>query len=491
MQKNSVKLGLPSLLKKTPFLFILFALSISPALAACHTVTPSGSGSQTGADWNNAFAGLPSTLVRGDIYYLADGTYGANYTFSQAASGTTTVEIRKAQSYDNCTSTGWNTSTMGSAQAVFPRIFTISAPYLILNGNGTQTTPGCGGAPGATVSSAPPKPTDCGIKIDDSTCSSSCIGAMRSSGSASNYTIEYVELNANSTPSANEDNFFFGTSNGGYATWNHIYGHNTGAVYLQYDCNNRTVEHSYFWGTEVQGVLDDGEHGQASFCSGNNSNGLDYSNVYRDITGTAVYTFANPGSGTNTGWEFYDNVYWNSTTFTPGGGLSFGTTTNGIIACINSGVVCNGFTFAQNTSINQGYAPGMDIDDTAGGGSMTVENNIWYQSTGTSGTPSCPNFVGNATFTENYNSFLNSGTGCGSGSQDLTNNSSPLPVTSWTTGVFTLASDGVNWNNRLALSSPYTIDAAGNTFTTDRGAYQFVSSSVGAPVNLNGSATPQ
>src|SRR5580693_8886409 len=81
----------------------------------CLVVSPSGSGSHTGADWNNALAGLPSTLVRGDIYYLADGTYG-QYSVS-SASGSGWIEIRKAQSYDNCTATGWNTSTMGSAQA--------------------------------------------------------------------------------------------------------------------------------------------------------------------------------------------------------------------------------------------------------------------------------------------------------------------------------------------------------------------------------------
>ena len=57
-------------------IFITFIFSAKSASAACHTVTPSGSGSQTGADWNNAYAGLPGTLVRGDIYYLADGNYG-------------------------------------------------------------------------------------------------------------------------------------------------------------------------------------------------------------------------------------------------------------------------------------------------------------------------------------------------------------------------------------------------------------------------------
>src|SRR4029077_9300381 len=130
-------------------IFIAFIFSGKNAFAACHVVTPSGSGSKTGADWTHAYAGFPATLNRGDVYYLADGSYPA-YTFNTAASGTTAVEIRKAQSYDNCTSTGWNTGTMGSSQAVMPSL-TVSGSYLIVNGNGTQTTPGCGGAPAATM----------------------------------------------------------------------------------------------------------------------------------------------------------------------------------------------------------------------------------------------------------------------------------------------------------------------------------------------------
>ncbi len=38
--------------------FVLFCLASSSAFATCHTVTPAGSGTKTGADWNNAFAGF-------------------------------------------------------------------------------------------------------------------------------------------------------------------------------------------------------------------------------------------------------------------------------------------------------------------------------------------------------------------------------------------------------------------------------------------------
>jgi hypothetical protein len=450
-------------------IFIAFIFSAKAAFAACHTVTPSGSGSQTGADWNNAYAGLPSTLTRGDIYYLADGNY-SSFHFSTAASGTATIEFRKAQTYDNCTSTGWNAATMGAAQAHFGRGIAIDSSYFILNGNGQQTLPGCGGAPGATITSNPPNITDCGIVIDDTSCTSPCIQVATYSGG--NITVEYVELRANSTPADNEDNFWQG-SGSGPTTWKHIYGHNAGAVYFQYGCSQRNIQYSYFWGTECQGVLADGTHGQYSYCGSGDSNGVEANNIYRDITGSAVFTFAFPDD-TETGWKFYNNVFFNSTTYDNSGGLTFGTVTNGILACFNSGSVCTDFTFSQNTIINKGYATGVEIDDTTSGGSATVQNNLWYQS-------STPSFTGLSTITQDHNSFIASGSGCASGTGNVCDSSGPNPFVSWTTGNFNLASDNADWNNRLALGAPFTVDISGNVFTTDRGAYQYNGSAAQTP----------
>jgi len=49
------------LLRAAIFMAVIF--SAKNAFASCHVVTSSGSGSQTGADWNNAYAGLPATLT--------------------------------------------------------------------------------------------------------------------------------------------------------------------------------------------------------------------------------------------------------------------------------------------------------------------------------------------------------------------------------------------------------------------------------------------
>lgn len=445
------------LLRAAVFMVLIF--SARSVFAACHAVTPSGSGSNSGADWNNAYAGIPATLTRGDIYYLADGNYGS-YNFNMSASGTANIEIRKAQSYDNCTASGWSTATMGSGQAVFHRVFSVSAPYFILNGNGTQTLPGCGGAPGSTISANPPNPSDCGIVIDDSSCTSNCIGVVTTSSGP--FTFDYVEFRGNSTPSANEDNFVFGGGSSP-STYNHIYGHNTGAVYLQYGCNSRTVEFSYFWGTEVQGPTADGTHGQYSYCGSGDSNGTEHDNVYRDITGTSVWTFAFPDS-TETGWRFYNNVIFNSTSFT-GGSLTLGWLSDGLIACINSGSNCNNFTFVQNTIINTGDSSGINNENT---GSYTVENNLYY---GIKYGSVSFNVGAGGSYVQQYNSFVASP--CASGTANVCDASGPNAFVSWTSNNFNLASENADWNNRLDLGAPYTVDVTGAARTTDRGAYQY------------------
>src|SRR5579864_6394310 len=97
---------------------VLMVVASRRAEAGCHVVTSAGAGTKNGADWNNAMAGVPATLVRGDIYYLADGIYSP-YTFTTPDSGTTPVTIKKAVAADHCIETGWNASTMGSSQAIF------------------------------------------------------------------------------------------------------------------------------------------------------------------------------------------------------------------------------------------------------------------------------------------------------------------------------------------------------------------------------------
>ncbi|MDW8309177.1 MAG: right-handed parallel beta-helix repeat-containing protein, partial [Verrucomicrobiales bacterium] len=115
----------------------LGALAIAGAMsapAANRYVRAGATGANNGTDWNNAYTQLPATLVRGDTYYIADGTY-PGYTFTTPASGTNFIYIKKATIADHGTDVGWQDS-YGDGQAVFgPMVH--NAPnggYIDMNG---------------------------------------------------------------------------------------------------------------------------------------------------------------------------------------------------------------------------------------------------------------------------------------------------------------------------------------------------------------------
>jgi hypothetical protein len=90
---------------------------ISDAGAANKYVRAGASGAGTGDDWTNAYTDLPTTLVRGDVYYLATGTYGT-HNFNDANAGTLTITVQKATAGNHGTDTGWQ-SSFGTGEAVF------------------------------------------------------------------------------------------------------------------------------------------------------------------------------------------------------------------------------------------------------------------------------------------------------------------------------------------------------------------------------------
>ena len=250
------------------------------------------------------------------------------------------------------------------------------------------------------------------------------------------------------------------------------------------------------WGTETQGAAT-ACHGQYSFDI-TASNWVEFNNVYRDITGTAVFTMASFSgiTGVVNNAQFYNNVFYNSSPAASWAPFL----SDGVISCIaNSGtgetMQCSNITMSQNDFVNLSGQSGINNDCTDGcgsGSSYTVQNNIWYSSV----TPAFTTAAA-ASYTQGYNSCLASGT-CPTGTNNVTATSPPNPFVSWTTGNFNLASENSDWSNRAALGALYTLDATGAARTTDRGAYQFVSlstsgtpptpTSVEPPTNLTATA---
>jgi len=108
------------------FIFALFGLEIA-ASAANLCVSVSSSGGADGSDWNNALA-ASFTPVRGNTYYLADGSYSSK-TWSVAASSSTLITIKKATATDHVTETGWS-STMGDGQSIFSAMTVSTSDWL-------------------------------------------------------------------------------------------------------------------------------------------------------------------------------------------------------------------------------------------------------------------------------------------------------------------------------------------------------------------------
>jgi hypothetical protein len=493
------QVSIPSQLVKTLFLLIFACLAIPQAFAACHAVGPTATGSGSGADWSDMMAAPKGTSwVRGDIYYLADGNYGNSLSIQTALSGTTTIELRKAQSYDNGSScgtsiaAGWNTATMGSAQAYWASTGSgqivqmgTSGGYFTFNGNGnvSSTEIGCGGvnaSPPSTKTSAAPNPKACGIKIDDSTCTSTATdgcdggsGVMKGGGPGIIWEdVEWFGQGLNANGNNNSETYFW-FANGGTLTGltvTHCYCHNASTTYLTVvsgGWNSGSFDHSYIWGVYDGST----NHGEAIQLQGNNSSSAVHHNLFRDqqTNGDVVGV----ATGTQTSFLIYDNADICSS----GGTSTTCRHNDGWLGCFQSGNNCVATNWlVYNNTLSFPSSCGAVLQ--AGSGNV-FNNNLYFNCGGASN-------GGGATITQDYNSYLNSGSGDGGAHSVAVTSGAPNPFVSSTS--VQLTANSTNYNNRVSLGSSYdTFDLYGNAFTTDRGAAQFMSAATpGTPTNLSG-----
>jgi hypothetical protein len=113
-----------------PFSMALACCLSCVASAADHYVRVGAEGS--GASWADAMGALPSELIRGDTYYIADGSYDS-YQCDDPVSGTEVITVKKATIDDHGTDTGWDDS-YGDGQATFNRPLNFKTPNWIWDG---------------------------------------------------------------------------------------------------------------------------------------------------------------------------------------------------------------------------------------------------------------------------------------------------------------------------------------------------------------------
>ncbi|MDE1865860.1 MAG: PKD domain-containing protein [Candidatus Micrarchaeota archaeon] len=161
---------------------LVFALILVAALAAysnsaTYYVTPFGSGSKTGADWNNAYAGFgtgagqanPASLTRGATYYVAGGGSYPGVIFSTPTSGSNYVTIRGATATSHGTDTGWSnaysvSSADGGSQAIWTSPIELATSYWVFDGS----------TPTGTLWDQ--NPSDYGFRFSDGLCYDVVIG---------------------------------------------------------------------------------------------------------------------------------------------------------------------------------------------------------------------------------------------------------------------------------------------------------------------------
>ncbi|WP_340122723.1 hypothetical protein [Methylobacter svalbardensis] len=113
----------------------VFLFAAETAIAANHYIRSGAAGASNGNDWTNAYTSLPSTLVRGDTYYIAGGSYSGR-TFNTPASGTSVITIKGATIADHGIDTGWsNTYAVENTQATWTSGVTFNTSYWIFDGS--------------------------------------------------------------------------------------------------------------------------------------------------------------------------------------------------------------------------------------------------------------------------------------------------------------------------------------------------------------------
>lgn len=118
---------------KAVTILAVLLLAPSAAWATDYCVRAGANGTNDGSNWTNAFSQLPATLMRGSVYYVADGDY-PKYMVDDLVSGALTITIKKATAVSHGINDGWN-DTYGDGQAIFAFPFNVVVSYVNFDGS--------------------------------------------------------------------------------------------------------------------------------------------------------------------------------------------------------------------------------------------------------------------------------------------------------------------------------------------------------------------
>lgn len=439
---------------RTVLLLAAFLVAAEAATAANYYVRAGAAGANTGSDWNNAYTSLPSALARGNVYYVAAGSYGS-YTFDDAESGTSVITIRKATAADHGTETGWQ-SSYGAGQAIFNSVLSFSRGYYVFDGQTRNENDWFDG-------------NAYGFRINHNNQDQNIVI------SASNISVKYVFINAkyHNLPSGTGRQYAVDTESGGmkrgllfhkmfvYGSNNIWFIRNTDGTIIEYSASDGA------WG-------DGNNHAGVINLYFSVTNSITRYNIIRNafVTngggsggGTAIWCITRCGStglcgSSNGGHEIYGNLVYHYCS------------TDGVIGYINSDSVNNKVynnTFVDGTGgSNNCWGAGVSLPAA---GNVAYDN-LWvgWQS----------GRLSMDVRTHDYNAFS------GSSAFNEANAQTGLTTanfTSYAGGDFRLSADT---RAGVALPPPYDSDLLGNLRGADgswtRGAYEFAAGTPVPPV---------
>lgn len=440
---------------------ILFACG--PVRAATNYVRQGAAGASNGRSWTDAWPSLPTTLVRGDVYYIADGQYPA-YTFDDPMSGTTLITVKKATLFDHGASTGWQ-SSYGDGQAIFRDTIRFNTSNYIFDGQ-------VGGGPGAWTDS-----DGYGFRVDHAGTANGQ-KLCRIERGVSNITVKHTDFvySANAeridTTATDQDTFYsLGCTN---VTVSYCSMRYPGRVhFLLQNCSKITVEYTYHYFCKTCAS----QHSESWSDAGSDDIIIRH-NLFKDNRGTGIIVVLSRGSfAASDNWEIYGNVF-------VGGRRTPYDVTDGAIPVIN-GQEANRWKIYNNAFINlvsTGTECGIDFSQgitTAGG--HEIYNNLWYGNEAVR-----YQFApGDTTSRHDFSYFINNASHTADANQQIGTSD---PFVDYRNLDFNLRSPTQPGRN---LPAPYNSDGTGALRgldgVADRGAYEFRS---GAATNATIQVSP-
>ncbi|MFZ5519255.1 MAG: hypothetical protein ACOY90_21670 [Candidatus Zhuqueibacterota bacterium] len=301
------------------FYVVMLIFSVN-AHAANRYIRSDATGNNSGADWLNAYTSFPSSLIRGDKYYVADGTY-SGYHFDDAEQDTHSIYIMKATESEHGTNTGWQPG-FGDGVVYFTNTLYFESDYWILNGIiGSQTTP-------------------CGMKITTSNATSDS-KLLQFNNSASNIKIYYIEMeHCGEDNNYRQDIVYCNTSSTDILI-SHCYMHNVNRnIFTISGGSNWIIEYNIIadrhTNSDIHGQHIQGGPSLTSYIT------IRY-NIFRNCRGTGYIV---PLDNNHHHWYVFGNLFYttNLDRYGSSSGL-FGDTT---------GDECDYMYFYNNTVIDQG-----------------------------------------------------------------------------------------------------------------------------------------